>query len=113
VVIEIVPVVASVGTVTVTFLSESTVNSDAATPLKLTAVVCVRLAPVICTCVPTRPMPGIKLLNCGVTKNVPLLSVPLGVVTVRAPVVAPEGTLVVISVAETTLWVAAVPLKLT
>jgi len=84
VVIEIVPVVAPVGTVTLTFLSDSTVNSVAATPLKLTAVVCVRLTPVICTCVPTGPLPGVKLLSCGVTKNVPLLSVPLGVVTVRA-----------------------------
>jgi hypothetical protein len=38
-----------------------------------------------------------------------LLSVPLGVVTVTSPVVAPFGTLVVISVPETTLNFAANP----
>ena len=38
---------------------------------------------------------------------------PLDVVTVTVPVVAPVGTVVVIWVAETTVKVAAVPLKLT
>ena len=41
------------------------------------------------------------------------MRVPLGVVTVTGPVVVPFGTLVVISVSETTLNFAGVPLKLT
>jgi len=40
-----------------------------------------------------------------------LASVPLGVVTSTLPVVAPVGTLVVISVLDTTLKPAAVPLS--
>jgi hypothetical protein len=49
-----------------------------------------------------------------VTRNFLLLfSSPLGEVTVTKPVVAPLGTVVVISVLETTVNVAAVPLKLT
>jgi hypothetical protein len=40
-------------------------------------------------------------------------SVPLGATTLTAPVVAPVGTVVVISVAETTVNVAAVPLNVT
>jgi hypothetical protein len=46
-------------------------------------------------------------------KGTLLLSVPLGVVTWTAPVVAPVGTVVWISVSDTTVNVAAVPLKLT
>jgi hypothetical protein len=42
-----------------------------------------------------------------------LVSVPLEIATVTLPVVAPAGTVAVISVAETTLKVAAVPLKRT
>ena len=50
----------------------------------------------------------------GVTRNfVLLLSVPLGVVTSTVPVVAPVGTVVVISDFDTTLNVAAVPLNVT
>ena len=49
----------------------------------------------------------------GVTRNVPLLfNVPPGVVTVTKPVVA-RRAVVLISVAETTINVAAVPSKLT
>ena len=42
-----------------------------------------------------------------------LLSVPLGVTTFTGPVVAPAGTVVVISELDTTLNLAAVPLKVT
>jgi len=42
-----------------------------------------------------------------------LLSVLLGVITVTVPVVAPVGTVVLIWVPETTVKVAALPLKLT
>src|ERR1022692_2092626 len=46
-------------------------------------------------------------------KNTLLESVPLGVTTWTFPMVAPGGTVVAISVAETTVKLAAVPLKLT
>jgi hypothetical protein len=50
----------------------------------------------------------------GATRKTTLLtSVPLGVVTRTRPVVAPAGTVVVISEAETTVNVAGVPLKVT
>src|ERR1019366_10127521 len=46
-------------------------------------------------------------------KDTLLESVPLGVTTLTSPVVAPAGTVVVISEPETTVKVAAAPLKLT
>jgi hypothetical protein len=50
----------------------------------------------------------------GVTTNfVLVLSVPLALVTLTVPVVAPVGTVVVISVFDTTLKLAAVPLNVT
>jgi hypothetical protein len=46
--------------------------------------------PVIVTCVPTAPLVGLKLRSCGRTRNGRLLvKVPLGVVTITGPVVAP------------------------
>src|SRR5262249_27281271 len=52
--------------------------------------------------------------NQGFTrKTTLLLSVPLGVVTWTLPVVAPVGTVVLISVRETTVNLAGVPLKVT
>ena len=55
-----------------------------------------------------------KLVIYGSTRNILLLfSVPPEVVTLTGPVVAPLGTVVLISVAETTVNVAEVPLKLT
>lgn len=49
----------------------------------------------------------------GTWKATLLDRVPPGVVTFTVPDVAPVGTVVVISVAETTLKVAALPLKVT
>jgi hypothetical protein len=46
-------------------------------------------------------------------KGTLLDSVPPGVTTSTVPVVAPDGTVVVISVADTTVNTAAVPLKVT
>ncbi len=64
--------------------------------------------------VPTGPLGGEKLKNCGVTRNVTLLlREPPGVTTVRLPVVAPAGTAGVIWLPDITLNVAFVPLKLT
>src|SRR5580692_8899902 len=57
------------------------------------ATTCLRLTPVMVTTVPTAPLVGLTLVICGVTRNILLLvSVPLGVVTVTGPVVAPLGT---------------------
>lgn len=108
------PVRARVGTVACTSVSEIMVNWVAFAPPKVTALVCVRPAPVMVTTVPTGPLVGVKPLICGVTRNTTLLlSVPAGVTTVTLPVVAPAGTVVVISELDTTVNVAAVPLKLT
>jgi hypothetical protein len=65
--------------------------------LKLTAVVPVKLAPLIVTAVPAGPLAGVKLAIVGATSTVKLLAlaaVPPGVVTLSGPVVAPEGTVV-------------------
>ena len=53
-------------------------------------------------------------MHYGTTWKVTLLeSVPLGIVTVIVPVVAPLGTIALMYVLDTTVNVAAVPLKLT
>lgn len=62
----ILPVVAPVGTVAVTFESEFTVNV-ADTLLNVTFVVCARPVPVIVTEVPTGPVNGVKPVKVGVT----------------------------------------------
>ena len=59
-------------------------------------------------------MDGVAATNCEVTaKGTLLLSVAPGVVTWTEPVAAPAGTVAWISESETTVNVAAVPLKLT
>ena len=68
VVTVIFPVLAPLGTVAVTLLSEMTVNVAAFTP-KTTFVVCVRPVPLMVTMVPTLPLDGEKLLIVGVTLN--------------------------------------------
>src|SRR5271155_2198559 len=110
VVIVIGPVIAPVGTVALTCASEVTMKVVAGTPPKRTCVVCVRLTPVIVTVVPTGPLGGLKLVICGVTRNGWLLvTVPLEVVAVTRPVVAPLGTVAVRYVPpEPTLKLAAV-----
>ncbi len=63
---------------------------------------------------PGGPLVGEMLEMVGVTGKFSLLvNVRLGVVTLTLPVIAPLGTLVLISVLETTVNVAAVPLKVT
>ena len=85
--------VAPAGTVTVTCVSEFTVKLVATTLLNVIFDVCVRLTPVTTTDVPGGPLVGLKLVICGFTWNCLLLvRVPLGVVTVMKPVVAPLGT---------------------
>jgi hypothetical protein len=105
------PVVAPEGTVAVICVEEFTVNA-AFVPLNVTDVVPVKFAPVITTFVPTGPAVGEKVVTRGLTaKLVALIAVPAGVVTAMGPVVAPEGTEVVIFVDELIVNVALVPLK--
>ena len=96
VVTVIFPVLAPLGTVAVTLLSELTMNVVAFTPPKVTFVVCVRPVPLMVTTVPTLPLDGEKLLIVGVTLNCwRLFRLPLGRTTVTVPVLAPLGTLTV------------------
>jgi len=110
------PVVAPEGTVAVIWVEESTVKL-AAVPLKVTDVAPVRFVPPITTVVPTGPLVGKKLVTVGAAtvteKLVAVVAVPPGVVTEIGPVVAPEGTVAVICVDESTVKLAAVPLKVT
>src|SRR5262249_51414854 len=77
-----------------------------------------KFVPAMVTAVPTVPMTGVKPVIVGAAglstvKVVLLVAEPVGVVTLIAPVVAPDGTVVksFVTVAEVT--VAATPLKVT
>jgi hypothetical protein len=111
------PVVAPEGTFAVILLAELTVNV-ALVPLNFTKVAPVKFVPLIVTEVPTGPLFGLNPVIFGageeVTVNVPaLVSLPPGAVTLIFPVVAPEGTVAVILLAELTVNVALVPLNFT
>ena len=102
-VIPIFPVWAVGGTDTVICESESTLKFVVTTPPNVTFEVCFRLTPVTMTLVPTVPTAGLNPVICGFTRNVRLLvSVPLGVFTVKKPLVAPLGTRVLRNVSDTT-----------
>jgi hypothetical protein len=88
------PVVAVAGTVATIAVSDVTLN-EAAVPLNATAVASVRLEPLIVTLAPTAPLAGEKLVIVGgrTTVKLPVLvALPVGVLTVSGPVVAPDGT---------------------
>jgi hypothetical protein len=108
------PVVAPDGTVAVILLVLLKVDV-AETPLKLTEVAPVKLAPEIATLVPTGPLVGVKLVIRSATRKVngAVVAVPAGFVTLIGPVVALAGTVAVICVFESTPYVAATPLNLT
>ena len=78
-----------------------------------------RLLPLIVTLVPIGPLVGLKPLIVGggggiVTLKLALLvALPVGVVTVIGPVVAPAGTVALICVLPPTVKLAFVPLKVT
>src|SRR5206468_3852535 len=68
-------------------------------PLKATAVALLKLAPEMCTIVPSGPLVGLKDVIAGgippevvTVKLVELVPVPTGFVTVIGPLVAPFGT---------------------
>src|SRR6185295_10062586 len=71
------------------------------------------------TAVPTGPLVGVNdpivgaCGGCVTVKAVALVAVPAGLTTLIRPVVAPAGTLVSMRTAETTVKLAAVPLKRT
>jgi hypothetical protein len=100
------PVIAPSGTVAVIDVAETTVKLAASVPLNWTAVVPVKLVPVIYTVIPTVPRAGKKLVIAGMgmtVKLVLLIAVPPGVMTPIAPVVALAGTMAVIDVLDTTV----------
>ena len=68
VVMPILPVVAPVGTVAITCVSEVVVGATPV-PLNVTLVVWLRPVPVIVTGVPTGPLGGEKLVIVGATRN--------------------------------------------
>ena len=108
VVTAIFPVVAPVGTVAVTCVSEITVNV-AEILLKVTLLVCIRPVPVIVTKVPTGPLDGLKLFKVGVILYVDEVDKVVDpVVTVTLPVSAPEGTVARMKVVPVSTLVAAV-----
>ena len=89
------PDVALLGTVARSWVSELTVKEVAGVPLKVTALVPVKLLPVRVTWVPTGPLEGVKETMIGGLRTVKLVAEepePSGVVTEIGPVVAPLGT---------------------
>jgi hypothetical protein len=113
------PAVVPTGTIALIFVDEATVK-DALTPLNLTEVAPVKRVPEIETELPTRALVGEKDVIVGAAgaetvtvKLPPLAAVPPGVVTEIGPVVAADGTVALIWVAEVTVKVALAPLKLT
>ncbi len=114
----ILPVTAPMGTVAVIFVDELTEKVVADTPPNFTEVAPVKPVPVMVTTVPALPAVGVNDVIVGfapvTTKSLALVAVPAGVVTLILPVVAPEGTLVVIFVpAEFTSKLAETPLNFT
>ena len=114
----ITPVVAPGGTVAVRVVPFTTAKVGAFTPLKRTAEVVPKSVPVSVTLVPTGPLVGVKLAMVGAgavtVKLLLLTAVPLAVVRLTGPVLAPAGTVAVTLVADTPLnTVAATPLKRT
>src|SRR5438067_6631726 len=109
------PVVAPAGTAAEICVAEFTVKV-ALVPLNFTEVAPVKFVPVIVTLVPTGPLKGAKLVMVGglvTVKELLLVAVPSGVVTLTGPVVPPTGTVAEICVDELTVKVALVPLKFT
>jgi hypothetical protein len=107
------PLVAPGGTVAVMRVGLSSVN-EAASPLSVTEIAPVKLAPLTTTFDPMTPLVGLMPVIRGATVNVAaLVAVPPGVVTEIGPVVAFDGTVVVICVGPMMVYDAVVPLNLT
>src|SRR4030095_2127192 len=91
-------------TIAVIVVAELTVNKEAATPPKFTAVAPVKLVPVIVIDVPVPPLDGVKevIVGRGINVKPAIDAVPAGVVTLTLPV-TPVPTTAVILVAELTV----------
>src|SRR5205823_9075528 len=88
----------------------------AVVPLNFTDVAPMKFVPLIVTLVPTVPVVGEKLVIVGglvTMKELLLVAVPSGVVTLTGPVVAPAGTVAEIRVDEFTMKVELVALNFT
>jgi hypothetical protein len=100
------PSVAPDGTVAVSTVSVVTLKF-ADRLLNVTSVAPLKFVPLTVTRVPTGPLVGVKPVTVGgpanTVKSEELVFDPFGVVTVIGPVVAPEGTLVVIFTEEFTV----------
>jgi hypothetical protein len=112
------PLVAPLGTFTLSWVSEVAQNVVAAVPLMLTPVVPVKFVPVSVTVQPADPLAGEKLLIVGAPAEVAvklllLQAVPSAVFTLIQPVNAPPGTVAVISVSDTTVKLAGTRKKVT
>jgi hypothetical protein len=115
VVTEMLPVLAPLGTVAEMLVADVTVKVALLLP-NFTAVAPVKFVPVIVTTVPTRPLWGAKPVIVGgatIVKELALVAVPPGVVTMIGPVVAFAGTVAVIWDADFTLNEALTPSKVT
>lgn len=116
VVIETLPVVAPLGTVTVMLVVVEEI-SVALTPLNLTALlaaVVLKCVPVIITVAPGAPLDGVKPVNVGVGNTVKLVAVviatPLTIIEI-GPVTAPNGTIALILVGVDEVMSATIPLN--
>ena len=113
------PLEAPEGTVAVTRASLTTVKAADTPPPNFTEVAPVSAAPLIVTVEPTRPEVGeidviLGAATTAVTVKLDALdALPAEVVTAIGPLVAPEGTVAVICVSETTVKVDALPLNVT
>jgi len=99
------PVVTPTGATAVMLFPETTVKV-AGVPLKLTAVVLLRLLPLKVTTVPATPEAGLRLPRVGgkiTVKEVPLVPVPTRLVTLMVPEGVPVATVAVIRVSELTV----------
>jgi len=105
------------GTVALIEESESTTNDAAAVALKVTESAPKKPLPEICTDVPTGPELGLNPLiegeDASTVKLDELVELAPGRATRIRPLVAPEGTVAVMSEWELTTKDAAVPLKST
>lgn len=111
------PVVTPEAAVAMICVAELTLKDAAFKALKVTAVAPLKPVPLMVTTVPALPLAGVKLVMLGTPtteKLLTLCTVPLAVVTLSGPVLAPAGTVAVIRAEELTAAPTAVtPLKAT
>ena len=111
------PLVAPTGTVTRTApllntVKEAETDNGPLVPLNRTDVVPTKFVPVITTFVPARPLVGEKPVMIGATKKFEeVVKLPLPVVTVIGPVLAPAGTFAVIWLSTELVVITIAPLK--